>query len=159
MNMSETVKPIPEGQHSLTPHIIVSNGSEAIEFYKKAFGAEEVGRMAGADGKIMHAELKIGDSHLYLCDEFEGIAMSPKSVGGTSVTLHLYVEKADDVFESAVSAGAEIAMPLSDAFWGDRYGQVVDPFGHRWSIATHIKDLTAEEIMKAGEAAFSQGSC
>lgn len=157
--MSETVKPIPEGQHTLTPHIIVNNGRAAIDFYKKAFGATEAGRMEGPDGKIMHAELKIGDSMLYLCDEFEGVALSPKTVGGSSVTLHLYVEKADDVFESAVSAGAEVEMPLQDAFWGDRYGKVVDPFGHHWSIATHIKDLTSEEIMKASEAAFASQNC
>lgn len=157
--MNETVKPVPEGHHTLTPHIVVNNCSAAIDFYKKAFGAEDRGRMEGPDGKIMHAELKIGDSMLYLCDEYEGMALSPSTIGNTSVTLHLYVEKADDVFESAVSAGATVSMPLTDAFWGDRYGQVVDPFGHKWSIATHVKDLTTEEIMKASEAAFSQGNC
>jgi len=154
--MSGAVKPIPEGHHTLTPHIIVNNGQEAIEFYKKAFGAEEVGRMQGPDGKIMHAELKIGDSMLYLCDEFEGIALSPKSIGGSPITLHIYVENVDDVFNRAAEAGATVQMPVADQFWGDRYGKLADPFGHNWSVATHIKDLTQEEMVAAAEAAMAE---
>lgn len=154
--MSEAVKPIPEGHHTLTPHIVVNDGNSAIEFYKNAFGAEERGRMQGPDGKVMHAELRIGDSMVYLCDEFEGIARSPKSIGDTGVTFHLYVESADDVFNTAVSAGAGVEMPLQDAPWGDRYGKLIDPFGHRWSVATHIKDVTMEEMQKITDAACAQ---
>ncbi len=152
--MSE-VKPIPEGHHTITPHIVVSDGSAAIDFYKQAFGAVEVARMAGPDGKIMHAELRIGDSMLYLCSEFEGIARSPLSLGGSPVTIHIYVENVDEVFGQAVEAGATVQMPLEDAFWGDRYCKLADPFGHQWSVATHIKDLTVEEITAAGQEAMA----
>ncbi len=154
--MSESVKPIPEGHNTLTPHLVVRGAGEAIEFYKKAFGAEEVARMAGPDGKLMHGEIKIGGSMIYLCDEFEGMTRSPQSLGGSSVTLHLYVENVDDWFARAVEAGATVQMPLENAFWGDRYGKLADPFGHEWSIATHIKDVTFEECVEAGNAAMSQ---
>jgi PhnB protein len=152
------VKPIPEGFRTLTPHIVVSNASEAIEFYKKAFGAVEIWRSPGPDGKsIMHAEVKIGDSILMLNDEFPEMgSKSPKTVGGTSVTLSLYVEDVDKVFKQAVDAGASVIMPVDDMFWGDRYGMLTDPFGHQWAVATHVKDLSPEEIKKGAEAAFSQ---
>jgi PhnB protein len=153
-----TVKPIPEGFHTLTPHIVVRDADKAIDFYKRAFGAEEIARMAGPGGKgIMHAELKIGDSILMLVDEFPDMGcLSPLSVGGTGVTLHLYVEDVDGVTEQAVKAGATLKMPVTDMFWGDRYGMVADPFGHQWSIATHTHDFTVEEMKAAAEKAFSQ---
>jgi uncharacterized glyoxalase superfamily protein PhnB len=158
--MSAQVKPVPEGFSTLSPHIIVRNASEAIDFYKKAFAAEEVCRMPGPDGEtVMHAELKFGDSTLMLCEEFPKMgAKSPTSYGGSSVTLHLYVEDADALFNRAVSAGATVKMPLSDMFWGDRYGKVSDPYGHEWGIATHKEDLTPEEIGKRAAEAFSQPS-
>lgn len=150
-------KAIPEGHHTLTGHIIVAGGAQAIDFYKAAFGAEEIGRMNGPDGKsVMHAELKIGDSRLMLADEFpQWGSRGPKSIGGSPVTLHLYVQDADAVFQRAVAAGATVVMPIADMFWGDRYGKLRDPFGHEWSIATHTKDMTNEEITKAAQAMFS----
>jgi PhnB protein len=153
------VKPIPEGYHALTPHIVVRGAAEAIEFYKKAFGAVELRRSAMPDGKtLMHADLKIGDSHLLLVDEMPGMSgcHAPREGGGTSVTLHLFVEDVDAVFNRAVAAGAKVTMPVADMFWGDRYGKLVDPFGHDWSIATHKEDLTPEEMKKRGEALFAQ---
>ena|SRR6266436_2873621 len=158
--MTTSIKPIPEGHHTLTPHLVVKGASEAIEFYKKAFGAEELTRMPGPDGKtIMHAALKIGDSRLFLVDEFPQMgSVGPLSLGGSPVFIHVFVEDVDTVFNQAVSAGAEVRMPLVDAFWGDRYGQLVDPFGHKWSLATHKEDLTPEEISNRAQAAFS-GEC
>jgi PhnB protein len=154
------VKPIPEGFHTITPHIVVRDAAKAIEFYKNAFGAEEIARMAGPGGKgIMHAEVKIGDSILMLVDEFPDMgALSPLSVGGTSTTLHIYVEDVDSFAERAVKAGMEVKMPVADMFWGDRYGIFSDPFGHHWSIATHKKDMTLEEMGEASQKAFSQDS-
>ncbi|MBI4747709.1 MAG: VOC family protein [Acidobacteria bacterium] len=159
--MSTQVKPIPEGFHSITPHIVVQNAKQAIEFYQKAFNAEVLGCMPGPDGeKIMHAELRIGNSPLMLCDEFPEMgSLSPVSRGGTSVTMHLYVEKADETYNQAVEAGAKVVMPLADMFWGDRYGIVSDPFGHHWAIATHVQDLSFEEIAAAGAAAMASGGC
>lgn len=153
--------PIPAGQHSITPHLIIKGASEAIEFYKRAFGAEEISRMPfpGKDGamKLGHAELMIGDSKLFLADEFpEQGGVGP---GQTSpVTLHLYVTDADATFAQAVKAGATVRMPLADMFWGDRYGQVIDPFGHHWSIAEHVEDLTPEQMQKK-MAAFTGAPC
>lgn len=152
-------KPIPDGFHTLTPHLAVKNAAAAIDFYKKAFGAEEVMRMPGPDGKsVMHAELQIGSSRLMLNDEFpEHGVVSPQALGNTPATMHLYVENADAVFKQAVDAGATAAMPVQDMFWGDRYGMVVDPYGHKWAIATHTEDLTPDQI---GErAAKSMGNC
>jgi len=145
------VKPIPEGFHTITPHLVVKGASDAIEFYKKAFGAEEITRLSGPDGKsVMHAELRIGDSRLMLCDEFPGSGcMSPRSAGGTTVTIHLYVSDVDAVFERALAAGATVVMPVMDKFWGDRYGNLADPYGHQWGVATHKQDLTPEECQKA----------
>ena len=155
--MAGKVKAVPDGFHTLTPHLVVRDAARAIEFYKQAFGAEEHFRDYSPDGKLMHASLKIGDSMLMLNDEFPSMkVLSPQSVGGSSVTVHIYVEDVDRVFNQAVSAGATVTMPLMDAFWGDRYGHLVDPFGHRWSLATHKEDLSREEVRKRGEAVFAQ---
>jgi uncharacterized glyoxalase superfamily protein PhnB len=149
-------KPIPDGFHTVTPTLIVKGASDAIEFYKKAFGAQEIMRFPGPDGKtIMHAEIKIGDSSIMLNDEMPQMGcMSPQSIGGSGSGIFLYVYNADDTFNKAVSAGAKPQMPMMDAFWGDRFGSIVDPFGHVWSIATHKKDLTSDELKKAAEEAF-----
>jgi PhnB protein len=155
--MAEQVSSNPCGYGTLTPHLRVRGASEAIEFYKKAFGAEEIVRMPGPDDKVMHAELKFGESRLMLCDEFpDWGALSPQSLNGTGVTIHMYVEDADAVFERAVSAGATVQMPLQNQFWGDRYGKVVDPYGHEWSIATHIEDVAPEEMETRAAAAMSE---
>jgi len=158
--MKSKTKPIPDGFNTLTPHLVVKEASKAIDFYKKAFGAEEIRRMSGPDSEsIMHAELKIGNSRLMLVDEFpEMDARGPGSIGGTPVTIHMYVEDADSAFNRAVSAGAQVRMPLADMFWGDRYGVLADPFGHSWSIATHKEDLTPEEIRKRMQAGFSESA-
>ncbi|MNR76066.1 hypothetical protein D3C72_67210 [compost metagenome] len=146
------VKAIPEGMHSLTPHLICADAAAAIEFYKKAFHATDAAILPGPGGKIMHAHLRIGDSSLMLMDEFpEFCSLGPKSLKGSPVTIHLYVENADAVFNRAVAAGAIAKMPMEDMFWGDRYGVVEDPFGHSWSIATHVRDMTQEEIAEAAK--------
>jgi PhnB protein len=149
-------KPIPDGFHSLTPHIVVKGAAKAIDFYKQAFGAEEINRAAMPDGSIMHALLRVGDSMLMLNDEFPQMhAMGPTSIGGTAVTLHLYVQDADKAWQRAVQAGAKVKMPIADMLWGDRYGIVSDPFGHDWAIATHTKDLAPDQIMAAAKASMS----
>lgn len=141
--------PIPAGMHTLTAHIICEGAADAIAFYKKAFNAEELARLPGPNGKLMHAAVRIGDSVLMLMDDFaEWGSLGPKALKGTPVTLHLYVNDVDVAMKQAVDAGATLAMPAEDMFWGDRYGQVVDPFGHRWSIATHKFDYTPEEIQQ-----------
>ena len=152
------VKAIPEGFHSLAPHLTVDGAAQAIEFYKKAFGAQEMGRMPAPDGKrIAHAMLRIGDSPLMLNDAFPewGGKGGPNSLGGTAVTINLYVEDCDAVYNRAVAAGATTTMPLADMFWGDRYGTLTDPFGHSWAIATHKKDMTPAEIAEAGKKAMA----
>ena len=147
--MPQKVKAIPDGFHTITPHLTVKNGEQAIEFYKKAFGAEVLRDVKGPDGSLMHADLRIGDSMLMLNDEFPDFkVLGPQSLGGTAVTVHLYVQDPDAAFKRATDAGCTVKMPLQDQFWGDRYGQLVDPFGHQWSIATHIEDPTPEEIQK-----------
>ena len=153
----DRIKSVPDGYHTLTPHLVVKGASQAIEFYKRAFGAEEISRVLGPDGKsLMHAELKIGDSRLFLVDEFpEMDCRGPQSIGGTPVTIHVYVEDVDAAFSKAVAAGAQVRMPLADMFWGDRYGVLADPFGHAWSLATHKEDLTPEEISERAQAAMS----
>lgn len=152
------VKPIPDGYHSVTPALTIKGASEAIEFYKKAFGAQELNRFPGPDGKsIMHAEIKIGDSSIMLCDEMPEMGcLSPKSTGGPSGSIYLYVQNSDDVFNKAVSAGAKPKMPMMDGFWGDRIGSIEDPFGHVWTIATHKIEMSMEEIKKAGEEFMKQ---
>jgi PhnB protein len=154
--MTHQIKPVPEGYHTITPHLVVKGASQAIEFYKQAFGAEEIRRVPGRDGKsLIHAELKIGDSRLFLVDEFPEMGcQSPRSYGGSSVTIHLFVDNVDSFFKIALAAGAEERMPVADMFWGDRYGRLVDPFGHEWSVATHKEDLTPEELNKRAQAAF-----
>jgi uncharacterized glyoxalase superfamily protein PhnB len=155
--MTNQIKAVPEGHHTLTPHLIVKGADKAIEFYKKVFGAEEITRLPGPDGKsIMHAALQIGDSRLFLVEEFPQMGSGgPLSIGGTPVAIHVYVEDADAVFNRALASGAQVRMPLENAFWGDRYGQFTDPFGHRWSVATRKEELTPEEIGKRAQAAFA----
>ncbi len=144
------VKPIPDGMHTVTPHLVCAGASDAIEFYKKAFGAVEMMRMAGPQGKLMHACIQICGSPVMLADEFpEWGGLGPKSLKGSPVTIHLYVEDVDAFVKRAVDAGAKITMPLADMFWGDRYCQFEDPFGHHWSVATHIRDMTPEEMQQA----------
>jgi uncharacterized glyoxalase superfamily protein PhnB len=157
------VNPIPAGMHSITPHLICARAADAIAFYVKAFNAVEETRLPGPDGKIMHASLRIGDSALMLTDEWIDAGMlGPATLKGTPVTIHLYVNDVDAVFAQAIDAGATARMPPTDMFWGDRYGQLDDPFGHHWSLATHQRDLTPDEIQQsmrdmAGNA--SSGGC
>ncbi len=148
-----TVQAVPTGYHTLTPYMTVRDAARAIEFYKQAFGAVERGAMKGPDGKIMHAELIIGDSIVMLADEQPQFgALSPQSTGGAGMGLHIYVEDVDSAFDRAVMAGAKVEMPVGDMFWGDRYGKLADPFGHKWSIATHKADLSAEEMERGMKA-------
>jgi len=154
------VQPIPTGFEGIIPHLVCENAKAAIEFYKKAFGAEEVASMPSPDGRIMHAEIRIGGNLVFLVDDFpeycEGKSGTPKALGGTPVVLHRYVKDCDAAIKQAVDAGATVKMPPADMFWGDRYGVITDPFGHDWSIATHQKDLTPEQMMKNMEEAFAQ---
>jgi len=149
--MSTTqVKAIPEGMHTVTPHLVCAGAAEAIEFYKKAFNAVELMRMPGPNGKLMHASIRIGNSMVMLVDEFPDYgSFGPQASRASPVTIHLQVEDADAFAARAVAAGATIKMPVADMFWGDRYGQFEDPFGHRWSVATHVRDVTPEEIQQA----------
>jgi PhnB protein len=158
--MSESPKTIPEGYHSINTYLVVRNADRAIEFYKKAFGAEERFRMSGPDGKaIMHAELKIGDSIFMLSEESKEMkAHSPESIGGSPVSMYVYVNDVDAIFNQAISQGATVLKPVSDQFYGDRSGYLRDPFGHLWSLATHKKDLSPDELRKAGEAFFEEMS-
>ncbi len=152
------VKPIPEGMHTVTPDLVCKGAAEAIEFYKNAFNAAEMGRLPGPEGKLMHAMIRIGDSFVMLVDEFpEWGSLGPKTLKGSPVTIHLYVEDVDAFIERAVAAGAKITMPVADTFWGDRYGQLEDPFGHRWSVATHVRDMSPEEIEQAAAKALAEG--
>lgn len=143
----DSIRPIPEGFHTITPYIIVEDADAAMELYEKAFGAEvlSVHRMPG--GKVINAQLRIGDSILMLNDEMPDYgAIGPKKIGNTAVTLHLYFEDVDKVWEKATQAGLEVKMPLGDQPWGDRYGSLRDPFGHSWSVATHVEDVSEEEL-------------
>lgn len=142
-----SISPVPPGFHRVTPHITVNDTLAAIDFYKKAFGAVEIRHSLGSDGKVMHASIQIGDSIVMLNDEFpDWGVLGPKARGGTSVTLHLYVENPDALFDQAVAAGATAKMPMADQFWGDRYGMLEDPYGHSWSIGAKIANPTAEEM-------------
>lgn len=154
-----SVKPIPDGYHSVTPYIIVDDGAAALDFYQRAFSATELFRMPTPEGKIAHAEIKIGDSPIMLADEFpEMEAISPKTLKGTATGIMLYVEDCDAVFDRAVESGATILKPLANQFYGDRSGTVMDPFGHKWTISTHKEDLTSEEIeQRAAEWMRKQG--
>ena len=143
-------KPIPNDMHTVTPHLVCAGAAEAIEFYKKAFNATEGGRLPGPQGKLMHAMIRIGDSSVMLVDEMpEWGSYGPKSLKGSPDTIHLYVEDVDAVVARALAAGAKITMPVADMFWGDRYGKLEDPFGHLWSVATHLRDVSPEEMRQA----------
>ena len=154
--MSGKVKAIPEGYHSVTPYLTVEGGAEAIEFYKKAFGAREIFRMPMPDGRMGHAEIQIGDSRVMLADESREMdTKSPHNLGGSPLGLMIYVENVDEVFNRAISAGAREARPVKDQFYGDRSGNLVDPFGHKWTIATHIEDVPPQEMEKRMEEAMA----
>lgn len=155
--MAAKTQATPPGYHSVTPYLVVRDGARAIDFYKQAFGATEISRMGTPDGKIAHAELKIGDSMIMLSDEMMGYK-SPQSLGGSPVSIFLYVEDVDSVFNKAVQAGAKTDMAPADMFWGDRYGKLTDPFGHSWGIATHIEDVTPAEMEKRAKAAMAKSA-
>jgi uncharacterized glyoxalase superfamily protein PhnB len=159
--MSKTVQPIPAGHEHLIPHLVCDPCAEAIEFYEKAFGAEEVHRVPSPDGsKIMHAAIRVGGSLVFLVDDFPefcgGKSESPRALGGSPVTMHRFVPDCDAAIKRAADAGASVLMPAADMFWGDRYGTIVDPFGHRWSFATHLRDLTPEQIQQEMIKAFAE---
>jgi uncharacterized glyoxalase superfamily protein PhnB len=156
--MAPQAQSIPSGYHTVSPHLAVRGAAEAMEFYKKAFNAEERGRFMMPDGKqLMHGEIKIGDSIVMLGEESpQRGCPGPQSVGGTTVSLYIYVQDADRLFNQAMSAGAKSVMPVADMFWGDRAGTVKDPFGHQWTIATHKEDVPPEEMKKRGQAFFEQ---
>lgn len=149
------VKPIPDGMHTVTPHLCCAGAGKAIDFYVKAFGATELCRIAGPDGNLMHGAIRIGDSMIFLHDEFPAHgSVGPKARGGSSVTIHLQVEDADASFARAIEAGVTVKMPPADMFWGDRYCKVTDPFGHNWAIATHKEDVSPEEMDKRMKKEF-----
>ena len=151
--MSKAVDAIPAGMHSVTPHLVCDGAGAAIDFYVKAFGATDQGRMPGPDGRLMHAQIRIGDSYVMLVDENRQFGMlGPKALNGSPVTIHLCVDDVDRSFERAVAAGAKSVMPPADMFWGDRYGVLEDPFGHRWSVATHQREVSADEMQQAIKA-------
>ncbi len=154
--LTVAVKPIPDGYHAITPYLTVRGADRAIDFYRKAFGAEELGRMNGPDGKtVVHAELKIGDSRLFLGDEVPGMeCSSPETLGGSPTGIYLYVRDADETFRKAVAAGATVKRPLEEMFWGDRTGSVLDPFGHKWDIASRREDVPPEEVQRRGHEFF-----
>ncbi len=155
----QNVKPIPENMHSITPFMVCAGASDAIAYYKRAFGAVELSRLEGPGGKVMHAMLRIGDSSLMLVDADPERGMDAPAKGAAApVTIHLYVEDADKVFARAVEQGATVKMPVADTFWGDRFGALVDPFGHSWTIATHVRDMTQDEIKAAAMQSCGAGS-
>jgi len=150
------VQPVPKDMHTLTPHLICEGAAQALDFYVRAFGAVELARLDGPGGRIMHAQLRIGDSTIMLADDWpDGGCPGPRALKGSPVFLHLYVPDVDAAMARAAAAGATVTMPVTDMFWGDRYGQLTDPFGHRWSVATHQRDLTPDEI----RAAAASSSC
>jgi uncharacterized glyoxalase superfamily protein PhnB len=153
--MAKAKKAIPEGYATVTPQLTIENAAAALDWYKKGLGAEELSRSLGPDGKIMHAEIKIGSSRVMVNDDVMG-GKGPKAYGGSPASLWLYVEDCDVLFNRAVAAGAKVAMPLGDMFWGDRLGQLVDPFGNKWNLAQHIKDMTPDEMKKAGDEFAAQ---
>ncbi len=156
--MANEVKPVPEGYHTITPYLSVQGAGEAIEFYKKVFGATELMRMADPSGKVGHAELQIGDSRVMLADEHPEIGFrGPKSIGGTAVTLHLYVEDVDACVARAVAAGAKLTRPIEDQFYGDRAGGIEDPFGHSWHVSTHVEDVLPEEMKRREAQKYGKG--
>ncbi len=157
--MSKAVKSVPEGYHTVTAQLTLRDAAKAIDFYKKAFGAQEVFRMASPDGRIAHAELKFGDSIVFLNDEFPempGGSRSPETLGGSTGGINLYVEDVDSLFRRTIEAGATQLMPVADMFWGDRFGAIIDPYGHRWSIMTHKEDLSSAEVEERAKAFYAQ---
>lgn len=152
--MAAAVSPIPHGFHTVTPYIVVKGASHAIEFYKKAFGAEEVMRMPSPSGGVMHAEIRIGDSAIMISDEWPDMGNKAPLPNHVSASLHLYVPDVDRAFQRAVDAGAKAVFPVGDMFWGDRYGKVIDPYGHVWGLATHIEDVTPEQCIERSKTAF-----
>ena len=154
--MSNAVRPIPEGFHSLTPYITCRDAAAAIDFYKNVLGATELVRMPGPDGRVMHAELQIGDSRLMLNDEYPGMAAAPTPTAVPSSSVFLYTEDVDALVERAVQAGARVDMPLSNMFWGDRFGKFTDPFGHQWGVATHVEEVAPEEMQRRSEEMTKQ---
>lgn len=155
--MTAKIKKIPDGYHTVTPYLVIKDAGKAIDFYKEAFGAVEGSRMLTPDGKVMHAEIRIGDSPVMMCDENpDWNSLGPLSIGGTAVSIMLYVEDVDAVVNCAVAAGATLLMPVADQFWGDRMGSVADPFGHKWTIATHTEDVPPEEVGKRFKALFDK---
>lgn len=155
--MTKASNPIPKGYHTVTPALVVRGAAEAIEFYKKALGAEELVRMPSPDGKISHAELKIGNSIIFVSDEFPnmGVTRAPQTLGGCTSTLHLYVEDVDSSFDRAIGAGGKVSMPVADMFWGDRFGSFTDPFGHHWGILTHTEDVSPAEMEKRAQEFYA----
>lgn len=149
--MPSNVRPIPDGYHSITPQLTCRDAGRAIDFYKKVFGAKEIMRMPGPDGRVMHAELQIGNSRFMIGDEFPGMSVAPAPSSLHSFSLFVYTEDVDALFNGAVQAGAKADMPPSDMFWGDRYGKFTDPFGHQWGIATHMEDVAPEEMQRRSE--------
>jgi PhnB protein len=157
--MAGKVKAVPEGTHTITAHLSIRNASKAIEFYQKAFGGQVLGVNKTPDGKVMHATLKIGDSRLMLADEFPGMGCpAPQTLGGSPVVLNIMVEDVDTLFNQAVAAGAKVTMPLANQFWGDRYGQIVDPFGHSWALLSHVEDVPPEELERRAKTIFAEMS-
>lgn len=155
--MATTAQAVPKGYHTVTPSLVIAGAAKAIEFYKKALGAEEKSRFPAPDGTIMHAEIRIGDSIIMLGDEMpEQGGRGPKSYGGSPVSLFIYLDNVDTAWKRAVDAGAKVVTPLSDQFWGDRGGSIEDPFGHNWWLCQHVKDLTPKELQQAADAYFSQ---
>ena len=153
---SKKVSPVPAGYHTVTPVLVCRNAAGAIDFYKKAFGAKEISRMPMPDGSVAHAELQIGDSRIMLGDEMPAMgASAPQTVGGSPVHVFLYVPNVDQMFQRAIAAGATADMPPADQFWGDRYGKLTDPFGHKWNLATHIEDVSEKEMIRRGKEAMA----
>ena len=155
--MATTAQAVPKGYHTVTPSLVVAGAAKAIEFYKKALGAEEKSRFPAPDGTLMHAEIRIGDSIIMLGDEMpEQGGRGPKSYGGSPVSLFIYLDNVNAAWKRALDAGAKVVMPLSDQFWGDRGGCIEDPFGHNWWLCQHVKDMNPKELQQAAEAFFSQ---
>jgi PhnB protein len=146
--MPNPVRAIPEGYHSITPGLTCKNAGQAMDFYKNIFGATEIMRMAGPDGNVMHAELRIGDSVIFVADEFPGMSSAPTPGAANPIYIFLYTENVDATFNRAVAAGAKVVMPLADQFWGDRYGKITDPFGHQWGLAQHVEDVAPDEMKR-----------
>ncbi len=156
LEVTVSIDAIPQGFHALTPGLTCKNAAQAIELYKKVFGAIERSRMAGPDGKIIHAEIQIGDSMMFLADEFPGMSAAPATGTLPSQSVYLYVENVDAVFNQAVAEGCQAAMPLADMFWGDRFGKVIDPFGHHWNLATHVEDVAPAEMERRSREWMAQ---